>query len=305
MILTYQTVELNDQAPGLIGLKKHVELAARTCYKSEDKITEDSYERIFKMLCENEHLAALEHGTVYMFVPIDCSTFGLIAFYKENPYSAVVLSDTYAYITTNYRVIHEHKRFDDLQYMLEDGPLEFHKKRVTAWFYADISVTREANRHRKNSICEESTIYCNYSKDKFGGELRVSTPVWLTPFDTTRANQRITGHHIPATGLEVCKAIHEGKDSHWGPVEYWLAANIMAEFFYLKLIEKGWKAKQARTILPLDTKSELVHTAFIDDWKHFFKLRCKEAHPQIKALANKLQDLFYERKYITESDYVK
>lgn len=299
MILSYQKVEILNQQPGEVGMKKHIERAARTCYKSEDKTTDDSYERIFKMLCDNEHLAALEHGTVYLFAPIDCSTFELISFYQHNPYSRVALSDTYAYITTNYRVIHENKRYTDL-YFRVDKPTEFHEKRVTVKFIADISVTREANRHRVNSMCEESTIYCNYSRDKFGGEVSISVPVWLTSADIAKAAETIcpVNSIVICDPVEVASGLVNGRYEDWGPIEVWLAANIMAEFFYMQLIKKGWTAKQARTVLPLDTKSELIHTAFVDDWQHFFKLRCAEAHPQIKDLAIKLRNIFIENKLI-------
>ena len=95
------------------------------------------------------------------------------------------------------------------------------------------------------------------------------------------------------------------EDCGFNDIDYWLFANYAAEYSYLNLTEKcGWKPQQARSILPLDTKTTLVHTAFVDDWEHFFKLRALGTtgapHPQAKELAYPLMEEFIKRNYIND-----
>ena len=84
-------------------------------------------------------------------------------------------------------------------------------------------------------------------------------------------------------------------------IDTWLFANYVAEWSYLRLIKLGWKPQQARTILPLDTHSELIHTAFVSDWKHFIDLRSNGTtgapNPDMKKVADMLKDEFIELKY--------
>ena len=78
-----------------------------------------------------------------------------------------------------------------------------------------------------------------------------------------------------------------------------MAANEFTEFCYMKLLEKGWTPQQARRVLPLDLKTEVIYTAFIDDWKHFFELRCaNNAHPDMLEVAIPLRDEFIKQGYI-------
>ena len=175
--------EIIEQTSGLIGVYKQIERAARTAYKSEDKIVEDSASKMVDALCKSNHGAALEHGTIYLMLSYDVSAIGSyqksgIQKYVDNPYSEVVFSDTlsfnYAYITTNARVIFENGWQDDLKYMCEPTP--HHKKRITVKFITSIGIVREILRHRKFSFLNESTRYCNYSKDKFDNQLTFINP---------------------------------------------------------------------------------------------------------------------------------
>ena len=165
----------------------------------------------------------------------------------------------YAYVTLNFRHLIENGWLDDLQYICE--PTEFHEKRYTFRLITSIGVTRELNRHRVNSIAEESTRYCNYSKDKFGKELTFIIPNWDMD-DVSQAE--------------------------------WINAISNAEESYLSLIEQGWKPQQAREVLPLCLKSEIIHTAFTSDWKHFFDLRyygtTGAPHPNMKQLTTLMKD---------------
>ena len=159
MKLIKSSFEIIEQAPGIQGVKKQIERAGRTCYKSEDKITEDSCEEFVQRMVNSGHHAMLEHGTVYLKIPykyIDVSVEleipimeDLVAKYTENKYSRCITIDHIAYITTNYRVLVENEWLDDLQYQCE--PTEYHEKRITVKFICDRGVSHEFVRH--NVLC--------------------------------------------------------------------------------------------------------------------------------------------------------
>lgn len=175
MKLIDSKVELLEQEAGLDGAFKQIELCGRTCYKSEDRITEDSYKRFVEAMVKNGHTAMLEHGTIYLTIPDDNQSVPIR--YYENPYSKIIYDDAY-YITTNYRVIVQNHWEDDLKYICE--PTEHHIKRYTFRITCDRGVSHEIVRHRKMSFAQESTRYCNYNKDKFGNELTFIKPSWYT-----------------------------------------------------------------------------------------------------------------------------
>ena len=176
MKLINSKVELIEQQPGLEGVYKQIELAGRTCYKSEDKITPDSAKTFVDRMIKSGHGAMLEHGTVYLTMPLQSEK---VRKFITNPHSVVVpiSSDNVngrAYITTNYRVLVENDWLDDLRYISE--PTEYHKRRITARFTLDRGVSHEFVRHRVFSFAQESTRYCNYSKDKFNNEITFIYP---------------------------------------------------------------------------------------------------------------------------------
>lgn len=171
---------------------KAIERAGRTCYKSEDKITEDSADKFFKMIYQKGHESVVEHAVA------------------------------------SIRVI------------------------------CDRGVSHEIVRHRLASYSQESTRYCNYSKDKFGGEIKVIEP----PFAT-----------------------NVGKMA-------WERAVRMAEEEYLAMIAAGESPQIARSILPNCLKTELVMTANFREWMHFLHLRTSAAaHPQMREVALMIQQL--------------
>ena len=151
--------EIIPQGHTLEDIYKHIERVARTCYKSEDRITENSAHPFVERLIENKHTAMLEHGTVYLSIPI----IDAIALYSKllnNPFSNYELSDngqTY-HITTNLRVIIENGLQDVLKYICE--PTELHMRRHTVKFTCDQGVMREFTRHRAFSFAVESTRFC-------------------------------------------------------------------------------------------------------------------------------------------------
>ena len=138
--------EIIEQEPGLEGIYKQIELAGRTCYRSFDKITEDSAKGFVDRMIKSGHGAMLEHGTVYL--KLTPSEIHIYHKYRDNPYTNVNVvnsEDPYPvptyYISTNYRVLVEHGWMDDLKYICE--PTEYHEKRITVKFICDRGVSHK------------------------------------------------------------------------------------------------------------------------------------------------------------------
>lgn len=142
MKLIESKVEVIDQLPGLEGVYKQVELAGRVCYKSEDKITEDSAKEFVDRMIKLGHGAMLEHGTVYLEAPEEFIGFCFCK-YMDDKYSKVFHHKGlgYWFITTNLRVLVEKGWLDDLQYLCE--PTAHHEKRITARFTCDRGVSHK------------------------------------------------------------------------------------------------------------------------------------------------------------------
>ena len=166
---------------------KHIERCARVCYKSEDRITDGSAEKMVAALIRSGHEAMLEH---YSF---------------------------------------------------------------TVKFICDRGIANELVRHRIASFAQESSRYCCYAKDKFGKELTFINPCFWEPNSDNYAR--------------------------------WFHEMNEAEKTYLAMIESGATPEQARDILPMSIKTEIVMTANLREWRHFFKLRAEgvtgKPHPQM------------------------
>ena len=271
---------------------RQVERAGRVCYKSEDHRTDSSARPFVERMIKSQHTAMLEHATVYLLYRDDetasagqdnASVLKPWQRYEGNKFSKVTTVDGCHYVTTNLRVLAENQWLADLDHLTE--PLAHHERRVTVHFTTQIATTREFNRHRANSMAEQSTRYCNYSKDKFGNEISINIPEWVRALSVEEPTQ--------IDFLELAKKVTEGQADDY---ENWLFANLAAERAYMNLIVLGRKPQEARAILPLDTNTELIHTAFVSDWKHFFDLRAKGTtgapHPDAKVLALPLYDEF-------------
>lgn len=284
-----------DQQEGLEGVYKQIERAGRVCYKSEDKITETSAKPFVDRMINSKHYAMLEHGTVYLKIPfgkmLDNGEFeneALAYWFVDNPYSWVKIggvgTEDYLYVTSNYRVLIEKDLLHTLQYLCE--PIEFHEKRITVHFVCDRGVSHEFVRHRVFSFAQESTRYCNYSKDKFNNCVTYILPNWCTKVnieDYERNPKLIYNANGTLTDNEIS----------------FLCGLYDNEERYLELLENGWKPQEARAVLPNSLKTELVMTGFAKDWEHFFKLRdAGSAHPQARELAQPLHEEFIERNYI-------
>lgn len=192
---------------------RDIERAARVCYKSEDKIGENSDIAICRRLIKSGHEAMLEHAPS-----------------------------------------------------------------ISVLFVCDRGVSHELVRHRHASFAQESTRYCNYSKDKFGNELTFIEPFWLK--DIKQEWHEFGDYQMERR--DSAASFEEGLK--------------IAEELYLELIEKGWTAQQARAILPNALKTEIIVTANVREWRHIFELRAaKAAHPQMREL---MEPLLMEFKHL-------
>lgn len=269
---------------------KMIELAGRTCYKSEDKITENSAKEFVDRMIKLGHGAMLEHGTIYL--KIDKTEDGHLPparlYWSDGnhkKYTRVRKHGNSIYVTTNLRVIVENNRLDDLQYQVE--PTEHHEKRITAKFICDRGVSHEFVRHRVFSFAQESQRYCNYSKDKFGNDITYIIPSWLDLPEGKYSNW-----DNDWCDVSELKLLYPEVDNLSDPANCFLQSIKNAEYYYFMLINRGWKPQQARQVLPNATKTELVMTGFESDWEHFFELRCSgAAHPDAKKLADELKSL--------------
>lgn len=282
MKLIESKVEVIEQQPGLEGVYKQIELAGRTCYKSEDKITEDSAKSFVDRMINSKHGAMLEHGTVYLSVPKEETE--IIGFHGWCQYSKVrsdlVMEEPCNWlITTNMRVLVEHDRLRDLKYICE--PTKRHAKRITARFTCDRGVSHEIVRHRVMSFAQESTRYCNYGKDKFGNEVTFIKPTW---FDIVTDEQR--------EGFEDFLTIAE--EAYMALLDKW-ENRTPDKRYKTKFKGNPLTPQQARQVLPNALKTEIVVTGFESDWEHFFSLRSPKAgaqgaHPDIAKLADELYE---------------
>ena len=264
-----------EQQEGLAGIYKQIELAGRTCYKSEDKITDDSAEAFVQRMIDSGHTAMLEHGTVYLYFKHSGNV-------EDDPYQ--ILFDTlfckYGKWNTNYNT-HETFFTTNLRWLIEKYPENWKEiyafygrtpddrwpMRRTVKLTTSLHVYKDITRHRTMSFAIESTRFCNYSKGKFGGELTFIKPVW------------------------------EDADTN-----AFIGALDVIEESYLRLIEEGWQAQQAAEILPQCVKADVVITGFEDDWKHIFNLRALGTtgapHPEVKRIFEPIMNDFIQRKWV-------
>ena len=286
--------EIIEQLPGMEGMYKQIELAGRTCYKSEDKITEDSAKGFVERMIQSGHGAMLEHGTVYLTIPGEHEPdewgradvfINYKGSYRYNKYSKVVVEyweqepvgtqcefckkipRSRLHITTNLRVLVENDWLDDLQYICE--PTEYHEKRITVRYTSDIHFYKDTTRHRVFSWAIESTRFCNYLKEKFGASISFLIPCWLKEEEELEFEEDLR----------------------------------TIESIYFKWINKGWQAQQAAYFLIQGTKAEIIMTGFVSDYKHFFDIRSELAvtgkpHPTVVELVEPLRQEFIKRNLV-------
>lgn len=324
MKIIHPSVEYWSQANTLDGIWEHAARCARVCYQSaHTKEDESAKDFLLRTIAKNgfkkdksSHMSVLEHATVYLVVNIQNPFYPHMCYkYKDNHYSKtcnLIINDTIEgiCITTNLRVIIENDWLDDLKFIAND--ISNHVKRYTFSFITNLGVSREINRHREHSktavdggldpsVSEESTRYCNYSKDKFNNELTFVIPAWsdleegtVTKKSTYAWDSRIFSYYL---NDKLIAPIFEVKDSKRNFTDdfIWIIANKHAEEAYLLLLANGQKPQQAREVLPLSLKTQVIHTAFEDDWRSFIALRSKgisgAPHPNAKQVADIVKNL--------------
>ena len=262
----------------------HIARCARVCYASESG--QDNYALVERL--ENAgHLSMFRHATNYYIIPLQKKNYFdesiddiqlFLQEYNKCPYIHYCVDENNLYVSTNVQFIIEHEHYDEMKHLnkyLVDTE-EFFKhdanksiRRFTFCITTQISTSRELNRVSPNNIAEQSTRYCNYSKDKFGNEISVCKPHW---YDDANPGAKIIYEH----NLQVC------------------------ENNYISLL-KFLKPQDARGVLPLDTATKVVYTYTIEEWIHIINLRYRGTagtpHPNAKIVIGEVY------KQLTEMGY--
>lgn len=463
----------------LDAIWKHIARCARVCYQSTPKNNgEDDYSFLVRTLFRGVepkdintkdlvkyHLSVCEHATVHLKYPLFMPRAAAQATrFIHNHYSRTKEHEGYIYVTTNMRVLIEHHWMDELEFIDNTSNCPYYIPRPTVCFITDIGASRELNRHRVNSVSEESTRYCvsgdtklkfknphlhytikefydnfvnlqrsqleylnedtgellfgpankvfyngkkevynvvtklgyslkctvdhkiytpngyvelkdlyvgdkvyvngtettilyrdkswlenqyitlgktvkeyadeivsitkigiedvydiempnyhnyvangiivhncAYDKGKFGNGITVAKLPWIKTIDTNDEFNVTTYNNGFYSDEEIYdKSTHliEAKNTDdWTAVDWFLYGLQICDLVYRKTRELGWPAQQAREILPLNTKTQVVHTAFVDNWEHWIELRANQVsgkvHPSLLTLSLKLKDLLY------------
>ena len=266
---------------------KKIELAGRTCYKSEDKITDTSAPKFVGMLINRGHLAMVEHA-VFCFYTITNKVRAqeLELQYRHpdeihvtdtvisnNEHRVIITANLRTMIENNLVSLNEDYSINSFKFVTNEGMTlcdfetdienktseEILKHRYTTMrFITDRGVTHELVRHRKCSPAQESTRYVNYTK----GDM-----LFIEPAEYEKWNPQMKG----------C----------------FLSSCSVAEDNYRFMMEHGAVAQQARAVLPNAIKAELVITTYDEEWRHIFELRCdKAAHPDCRKIMLKAQELY-------------
>ena len=319
MKLIKQSFEFINQTDfSLVGIKKHIERCARVSYKSEDKITDTSYEKFVNMLESRGHDRPLEFGTVHLKMPesefrslIDILTSSRTYNDSWMHYKVVeTWEEGYTvYVTTNYRYYKlMWNQMNTLSEYFDKTDSEYYPKRYTVHMILDRGVMDEFRTHVGLSHLAESTRYCNYSKDKFGNELTFIKPCWLNVPEGKYNHCIMVSKNSPDIRIECVGSDEIGKYYNIEEDEgLFLNGLVQSELTYLYLINnKKWTPQQARSVLPLGIKSELISCGFEDAWANFMRRRSPKygdpgAHPMAAEIADKLCEEFLRRGFIDKN----
>ena len=277
---------VNQKGFTLRDIYKHIEYCARISYKSQDKITDTSYKKFVIMLKSRGHDRPLEFGTVHLKMSSPQFDALQMLLIKNKVYNDCWIKynvidtekESICYITTNYRYYMELCRYDrGISEYLDPSDNPFYPRRYTVHMILDRGVMDEFRTHVGLSHLAESTRYCNYSKDKFDNEITFIKPCWL---DDEKLKLYGPYHTVI-------------RDK--SPESIFIANLNNVERDYLDLIKLGWTPQQARSILPLGIKSELISCGFEDAWKNFFYRRnAPDAHPMAQEIAKPMHQKFIE-----------
>ena len=271
---------VNQQGFSIKDIKKHIEYCARISYKSQDKITDTSYEKFVNMLEKRDHARPLEFGTVHLQMYI--SDFHKLrdTLCINNMWNDQWIKYHYVgkltYVTTNYRYyLAIIKVFPSAENDFDPQDDELYPKRYTVHFITSRGIMDEFRTHVGLSHLAESSRYCSYDKNRFGNELTFIIPNWVNTNCPNKEQERPSVASIE-----------------------WSTVMLDTEASYMNLIKMGCTAQEAREVLPLSVKSELISCGFEDAWKNFFYRRCaKDAHPMAREIAIPLQEKFKELNY--------
>ena len=286
MKLIEQSFEILEQKDFTIkGIKQFVERCARVSYKSEDKMTDTSYEKFVGILESRDHARPLEFGTVHLKMNASDfnkirSTLCLNKIYNDQWIKHYYVGDV-TYVTTNYRYyLNILEIFPKVEQFFTEEDNEYYPKRYTVHMILDRGVMDEFRTHVGLSHLAESTRYCNYSKHKFGNEVTFIKPCWLDIPLGDYGIASLPGDNIVGLTRETMDFIDSLLD---------------AEDYYMTLLGEGWTPQQARSVLPLVIKSELISCGFEDAWSNFFKRRdASDAHPMAQEIAKPMHEKFNE-----------
>lgn len=302
MKLIKQSFEILEQKDfTLKGIKQFIERCARVSYKSEDRMTDTSYEKFVGMLERRGHDRPLEFGTVHLKMILPDFEGFIHSLLTVGMLNNIWIKHTYKgdviYITTNYRYYLDIiKYFPNVKKYLTEEDNEYYPKRYTVHMILDRGVMDEFRTHVGLSHLAESTRYCNYSKDKFDNEVTFIKPCWLDMHDTDEGREVTRNWNFDI--LDGCSIIAEEGEFDDARDAFLTSLNV-AEHCYLELLQKGWTPQQARSVLPLGIKSELISCGFEDAWKNFFYRRdAKDAHPMAQEIAKPMHKEFIERGFI-------
>ena len=274
---------VNQKGFSIKDIKKHIEYCARISYKSQDRMTDTSYEKFVNMLEKRDHARPLEFGTVHLQMYI--SDFHKLrdTLCINNMWNDQWIKYHYVgkltYVTTNYRYYLDiAKCLPNVKEYFTEEDNEYYPKRYTVHFITSRGIMDEFRTHVGLSHLAESSRYCSYDKNRFGNELTFIIPNWV---NTNCSNKEQEG--LSVASIE------------------WSTAMLDAEASYMNLIKMGCTAQEAREVLPLSVKSELISCGFEDAWENFFYRRCaKDAHPMAREIAIPLQEKFKELNYVNQ-----
>lgn len=301
----------------LDSIWKHIARCARVCYQSTPKDNgETNYGFLVRTLFRGNdvinksyntkdiikcHLSVCEHATVHLKYPLFMPRAAAqVTRFIHNQYSRTREHEGYIYVTTNMRVLIEYNLIDELEFIDNTPNCPYYIPRTTVCFITDIGASRELNRHRVNSVSEESTRYCAYDKGKFGNGITVAKLPWIPDVDPTDEGHDYNEGFFNDNEVFDNNVIEEQYTDNWTAVDWFFYGLQVCDLVYRKTRELGWTAQQAREILPLNTKTQVVHTAFDDDWNHYIDLRSNGVsgapHPMAKELADKVDILINDTK---------
>ena len=267
---------------------KKIELCGRVCYKSEDRITEDSAIKFIQNIIKRGHESVLEHYSIRLvtdFLPIPSSKHirseNYIASGNVRAWRDYLRFGTPTARAAGNMLAHLYPAlFTDLINVDIDTLVigSFHSLEtpdyLTVRFICDRGVSHELVRHRVASFSQESTRYCNYS-----GEMTFIKPC----FDWARS--------IPV-GVWDAADYAAMAQMEIGPEHYWMWAMDTATHHYNLLTQKGLPPQEARSVLPNSLKTEVVMTATYAEWEAILKLRlAPAAHPQMRQVMQMLVSL--------------